>query len=406
MTQSTRANPPHIAILGAGPIGLEAALAAAERGFDFTLYEAGPGPGENVRAWEHVRMFTPWDMNLSARMRRRLTGAGRDAPSGAHCPSGAALVAELLEPLAGLPEVAPRLRLGTRVQALGREGLLKNEEISTPARAARRFRLLLSDQTGREWTETADVVLDTTGASGHPNSLGDGGIPAPGEAAAAARIARSIPDLDTAAADWAGRSVLLAGAGHSAQTAARDLAALARESPATRVVWALRKREPGWGAVPDDPLAERARLTRQAVELAAGSSPAIAARRGVAIEALAPHNGGLKVVLRRADGDREEVVVDRVLSLTGGVGDHALYRQLQVHECYATCGPMKLSAAILGAAAVGGDCLAQTTHGVETLTNPEPNFFLLGSKSYGRNNTFLLRVGYEQVEEVFTLLAG
>jgi hypothetical protein len=94
-----------------------------------------------------------------------------------------------------------------------------------------------------------------------------------------------------------------------------------------------------------------------------------------------------------------------VLSLTGGVGDHALYRQLQVHECYATCGPMKLSAAILGAQA-GGDCLAQTTHGVETLTNPEPNFFLLGSKSYGRHNTFLLRVGYDQVEEVFTLLAG
>ena len=352
-------------------------------------------------------MFTPWEMNLSPRMRRGLAGAGRALPAAADCPTGGELVSDLLEPLAALPPIAPRLRLGTRVQAVGREGLLKNEEISSPARAARRFRLLLADRGGREWTESADVVLDTTGSSGHPNALGDGGIPAPGEAVAGDRIARAIPDLERDAAGWAGKTVLLAGAGHSAQTAARDFAVLAREAPATRVVWALRKVEPGWGAVADDPLAERAGLTRQAAEIAAGASPAVETRRGVVVEELRALNGKIGVALRGADGERQEVAVDRVLSLTGGVGDHSLYRQLQVHECYATCGPMKLSAAILGAAgASAGDCLAQTTHGVETLTNPEPNFFLLGSKSYGRNNTFLLRVGYEQVEEVFALLAG
>ncbi|MFP5289176.1 MAG: hypothetical protein ACLGI9_25800, partial [Thermoanaerobaculia bacterium] len=75
---------------------------------------------------------------------------------------------------------------------------------------------------------------------------------------------------------------------------------------------------------------------------------------------------------------------------------------LQVHECYATCGPIKLSAALLGAAA--GDCLAQTSHGAETLMNPEPGFFILGIKSYGRNSTFLLRVGWDQVSEVFGTL--
>jgi hypothetical protein len=65
---------------------------------------------------------------------------------------------------------------------------------------------------------------------------------------------------------------------------------------------------------------------------------------------------------------------------------------------------MNLSAALLGAA--GGDCLAQTGHGVETLVNPEPGFFLLGAKSYGRNNTFLMRVGWQQVDEVFGLLGA
>ena len=46
------------------------------------------------------------------------------------------------------------------------------------------------------------------------------------------------------------------------------------------------------------------------------------------------------------------------------------------------------------------------SHGAETLANPEPGFFVLGAKSYGRNPTFLMRVGWEQVEEVFGLLGG
>src|SRR3954467_7345769 len=70
---------PRLAILGAGPVGLEAALAAAERGWEFTVYEAGRSVGANVRDWGHVRLFTPWDMNLSPRARRAL----RAAPGGA-----------------------------------------------------------------------------------------------------------------------------------------------------------------------------------------------------------------------------------------------------------------------------------------------------------------------------------
>jgi hypothetical protein len=76
-----------------------------------------------------------------------------------------------------------------------------------------------------------------------------------------------------------------------------------------------------------------------------------------------------------------------------------------VHECYATCGPIKLAAALIGESG-GGDCLAQAGHGPETLVNPEPGFFILGSKSYGRNSQFLLRVGWEQVDQVFSLIAG
>ena len=103
-----------IAILGAGPTGLEAALAAAEAGRPFTLYEAAPTVAGNVRAWGHVRLFTPWEMNVSPRMRRHLEAR---RPDPARCPTGDELAERLLEPLAALPEIAPHLRLGTRVLA-------------------------------------------------------------------------------------------------------------------------------------------------------------------------------------------------------------------------------------------------------------------------------------------------
>jgi hypothetical protein len=398
---------PHIAILGAGPTGLEAALAAAEAGIPFTVYEAAAEPGGNVRAWEHVRLFTPWEMNVSPRMRRYLEAAGIPVPAGDACPTGRELADRLLAPLACLPEVAPHLRLSARVVAIGREGLLKHEEIATAARGNRPFRLLVAGASG-ERIERADVVIDATGTYGHPNSLGDGGIPAPGERELAALIRRDLPDLAREAAAWAGKTVLLAGAGHSAETAARELAALAERAPGTRVIWALRREAPAATAAAGDsggdPLPERAGLESAAAELAAGASPHVQVLRGVAVEALeARADGGIDVVLRNGRGP-QRVAVDRVLALTGYVGDHGLYRQLQVHECYATCGPIQLSAALLGAGA--GDCLGQQSHGAEVLKNPEPNFYILGIKSYGRNNTFLMRVGWQQVGEVFGLLAA
>jgi len=384
---------PRIAILGAGPIGLEAALAAAQRGDDFTVYESAPTVGGHVRRWGHVRTFTPWAMNVSPRMRSHLPAA----PGGDTLPSGTQLADELLEPIAALPQLAGRIRLQTRVLAVGREGLLKHEAIGDPRRASRPFRLLVARPDGSEAIVHADVVIDATGTYGNPNRLGDGGIDAVNERAFEDRIERFLPALTEQARDWAGRTILLTGSGHSAQTAVRQLAAFARDAPGTRIVWAVRKPRPDWGAVEADPLPERASLNAAAAELAAGASDAVRLRPGCVTEAL--HARGDRIVVTLRNGAPEEVEVDRILALNGGVGDGALYRQLQVHECYATSGPMNLAAALLGES--GSDCLAVSAHGPDTLRNPEPGFFILGAKSYGRNSQFLLQIGWQQVDDVF-----
>ena len=391
---------PRIAILGAGPIGLEAALAAAEAALPFTIYEAAEEPAGHVADWAHVRLFTPWSLSVSPRQRRHLAALGAEPPADGGCPTGAELRERVLLPLAESPAIAPHLRLGSRVRRRRPRRGCSSTRRSPPPRAPATPSACSSRERGEERIESAEVVLDCTGTWSSPNTLGDGGIPAPGEERLADRVIRRIPDLAREAEEWAGRTVLLVGAGHSAQTAARDFADFARQAPGTRVLWALRSERPTFGARVDDPLPERARLAAAAADLAGGASPAVWAYRGVAVDRLAEQDGKVKVTLRRVVGEPQEVIVDRVLSLTGAVGDHRLYRQLQVHECYATCGPMQLSAALFAAGGASGDCMKQTTHGVETLKSPEPRFFLLGQKSYGRNNSFLLRVGWEQVAEV------
>jgi len=393
---------PRLAILGAGPTGLEAALAAADLGWPFALYEAADGPAAHVRAWGHVRLFTPWSLDVSPRMARHLQAAGVEVPDDDACPTGDELCERLLDPVAALPEVATATQFGTRVLSVGRRGLLKHEEIASAERGAQPFRLLVSRADGSEEMIDADVVLDCTGTYAHPNTTGDGGIPAVGETGLGSQIRRTLPDVASEEADWAGRTVLVVGSGHSAQTAAADLADLARREPTTQVVWAVRSPQPTWGAVADDPLPARAALVERSRALTSADESPVRLEAGVVVEALAERDGRVAVTLR--NGTTTEVVVDKVLSLTGAVGDNSIYRQLQVHECYATAAPINLSAALLGAA--GGDCLQQESHGVDVLRNPEPNFFILGSKSYGRVNQFLMRVGWEQVDEIFSALAS
>ena len=404
----------HIAIVGAGPIGLEAALAAAEAGMPFTIYEGASEAAGNVRSWGHVQLFTPWSMNVSGRARRALEAAGHSVPgaedAGGHraYPTGGDLVDRVLAPLAGLETIAPHIRYDTRVVEVGREGMLKSDEIGTGVRATRRFRLLLRDASGNESVEYADVVLDCSGSYDNPNALGAGGIRAPGEASTSEYIIRRIPDFEApllggVAPGWGGQRILLVGGGHSAQTAARDLESLIGRVPDTRVTWVIRSPSPSFGAVEDDALPMRHTLVAHARKLAAADSP-FDVRVGRTVDALEASPDGVVVTLRAADNSTETVVVDRIISLTGAVGDARMYRQLQVHECYATSGPMKLAAELLASSST--DCLTQESHGADTLKNPEPDFYILGMKSYGRNSSFLLRVGWEQVDEVFSLLGA
>ena len=51
-------------------------------------------------------------------------------------------------------------------------------------------------------------------------------------------------------------------------------------------------------------------------------------------------------------------------------------------------------------------CGSVPPHGHRELSHPEPGFYTVGVKSYGRAPTFLMMTGYEQVRSVVAALAG
>src|SRR5205085_2102758 len=85
------------------------------------------------------------------------------------------------------------------------------------------------------------AVIDATGTWFKPNPLGANGLAAVGEVENADRIAYGMPDiLGRERARYAGKKVLVAGAGHSAAGNLLALAKLADEVPGTRIAWTIR----------------------------------------------------------------------------------------------------------------------------------------------------------------------
>ena len=401
--------PARIAVLGAGPIGLETALYARYLGYDVDVYERGE-VAENVLRWGHVRLFTPWRQNVSPLALAALTAQDDRwrAPDDDAILTGREFAARYLVPLAHSDLLVDGLQTQTEVVVVGRGAQLKGDNVGLEAREEEDFRLLLRDAAGNESIATADVVIDATGTFGNHNWAGASGIPAPGELAVAGAIDYGLPDiLDRDREHYAGKRILVVGAGYSAATSVVALAELAAQEPETKIVWITRRPPADVAAGPiavieHDRLVERDRLARAANAVAGGSSSAVEYRPDTMVDSIARSPQRTQLLLRLSGSHSGTIEVDRIIANVGYRPDNRLYAELQVHECYATGGPMKLASALLGDAS--SDCLNQVSHGPQSLLNPEPDFYILGSKSYGRNSRFLLSVGLTQIRDLFSVI--
>ncbi|PZU41720.1 MAG: flavoprotein [Microbacterium sp.] len=391
-----------VLIIGAGPIGLAAAANLAERGIDFTIVEAGDRVGASIRLWGHTRLFSPWRHLIDPASRRLLDAVGWTGPADeGRAPTGRELVDDYLELLAALPQIGSRIRFGTRVLAVTREGM---DRTRTAGREKTPFLLRIQTNDGSVEEITGRAVIDASGTYTSPNPLASTGLDPIGDADVDGLVLHALPDvLGADRASFTGKHTVVVGAGHSAANTLIALAELAKSEPGTRVTWLIRNPSAiRVSSSQDDELADRAKLGSRVDQLV--HTGQITLVDSFEISRLQPNSdGGVRLIGRRR-GEDAFLDADVVVNATGFRPDLSMLREVRLELDDIVEAPRRLAPLI--DPNLHSSCGTVSPHGFTELRHPEPGFFLVGMKSYGRAPTFLLATGYEQVRSITAWLDG
>lgn len=391
--------PKTVAIIGAGPVGLAAAAHALERNLNPVVLEAGPEAGHAVRQWGHVRMFSPWEYNVDKAAGRLLSASGWNAPEPDVYPTGRDLVARYIDPLATRTALKDHIKISARVTAISRVGF---DKAKSKGREAAPFEIRYRNGKGAEKLQ-ADAVIDASGTWFSPSPSGVNGLPAIGEAEQSRRIAYGMPDiLGTSRTRYAGKTVAVLGAGHSAIGTLIDLIQLKAEAPGTVIIWLLRgdRPEKAFGGGANDKLAARGELGSTFARFVAQGL--LQVEKSFGATHLTENGGRLRIGCGSACCGRS-VLADELFVATGFRPYLGFLSELRLSLDPALDCPGALAPLIDPNA---HSCGTVRPHGARELAHPEPGFYIAGMKAYGRAPTFLMVTGYEQVRSIVADIAG
>ncbi|MFF4569153.1 FAD-dependent oxidoreductase [Streptomyces sp. NPDC001410] len=387
-----------VVVIGAGPIGLAAAAHLVERGLEPLVLEAGPSAGSAVRDWAHVRLFSPWAEVTDPAAEKLLAPTGWVRPDGATCPTGDDWAEKYLQPLADT--LGDKVRYGATVTGVARAG---RDRIVDSGRDEQPFTVHIQLADGHEERIAARAVIDASGTWSVPSPMGADGLPALGEKTATDRVSYRVPDLGDPAvrARYAGKRTAVVGSGASAFTALAHLADLAKEEDGTHAVWILRRGISAntYGGGEADQLPARGALGLRAK--AAVEAGHASAATGFRTEAVERDTDG-RLILVAEDGRRLDPV-DEIIVLTGFRPDLSFLSEVRLGLDERLQAPTALAPLIDPNV---HSCGTVYPHGVNELSHPEQDIYLVGMKSYGRAPTFLAMTGYEQARSITAAIAG
>ena len=246
-------------------------------------------------------------------------------------------------------------------------------------------------------------MIDTSGTWGSPNPAGAGGLPAIGEREAQTKISYAMPNvLGRDGIRFAGKTVAVLGAGHSAIGTLTDLTTLAQQTPGTNVIWLLRGNDPAkaFGGGANDKLVARGELGAHFASLVASGK--VKVETEFQVGAISVTGERLRVATASGCCGRH-VVVDELIVATGFRPDLSFLGEIRLRLDPAIEAPVALAPLI---DPNEHSCGTVRPHGARELVQDDPGFYLAGIKSYGRAPTFLMITGYEQVRSIAADIAG
>lgn len=389
-----------VAIIGAGPVGLAAAAHLATRNEPFILFEAGKTVAANILTWKHVQIFSPWKYNIDKAARAILSMTQWKAPNEDAIPTGEEIYWNYLQPLAETNLLKPYIHLHCRVISVGRKNL---DKMKTPGREKLPFtiQVLHNDTVIKQYD--AKAVIDASGTWTNPNPLGSGGIHAVGEIENSDRIFYGIPDISGKDQNrYKNKNVLVVGSGHSSIQAILELDKLKRDHPETEIHWILRKDlNRVYGGKEQDALAARGALGAQIEKLVIDAK--VNVYTPFQIHQIALREGKLGIIGYQSDEQKMLPFIDEIICSTGSRPDFSFLREVR----------LSIDPALESVTAIADlidpnihSCGTVRPHGEKELRHADNDFYIAGSKSYGRAPTFLMATGYEQVRSIAAAISG
>jgi Pyridine nucleotide-disulphide oxidoreductase len=389
-----------IAVIGAGPVGVSAAVHLKTRGLQFLVIEKGASAGHAMKEWGHVRVFTPWRYATDKAVVELLEKTGWKHPDKEHLPTGLEIVEEYLEPAAALPELKDAIIYNAEVIAISKQGHSKS---SSHNRDDVPYTIHYKTADGQHHIVEADGVIDASGTWYSPNPIGADGLPVAGEEENSEFIAYGIPDaLGKDKALYEGQRILVLGGGHSAINIALDILHLKEENADTKLVWGLRQNnlEKLLGGGINDELPARGALGQAAKK--AIDEGALELLAPLHVKKIEDSGNGLRVETL-VDGQAKTLEVDRIVVTAGFRPNLHMLREIRLDLDEVVEAPRVLAPMIDPNL---HSCGTVKPHGIDELSHPDKNFFIVGMKAYGRAPTFLMPTGYEQVRSIADELVG
>lgn len=384
-----------VAILGAGPVGLAAAAHLCLAGKAFILLEKGTEVAENIKSWQHVRLFSPWQYNVDKAAKQLLLKSGWTMPKEDVLPTGQEIREVYLKPLANLPEIKPYISFNTTVVGISKKN---HDKMKSAYRNSAPF-VIYTEQNGETVRIFASAVIDATGTWATPNSVHADNIWTSAEQKLAEKIFYGIPNVEALKERYKGKRVAVIGGGHSAINTILELDKLED----VEITWILRKKHvaDAYGGEEKDALAARGELGSRIHTLVDEGKVKVCTP--FYIEEISQTSAGIIIKGEGTIGEQQLPAVDEIIANTGSRPDFSFLKEIR----------LSIDAAVESVEALAPlidpnehSCGTVRPHGELELRHPETGFYIVGMKSYGRAPTFLMATGYEQVRSVVAYLTG
>jgi hypothetical protein len=394
--------PATVAILGGGPVGIEAALYARFLGYFVLLFDARRVGSRLVR-WGDFPLANSWSDATSSLGLAALEAQGMldDLPELDAVVSCREYVEKYITPIAKSDLIIESVQINSPVISISRSHWPVGEPISVEDRAEDEFRLLIDSKVRGQYTQLADIILDCTGSGRVASGLAPGGGQAIGQSAHAKDFEVGIRDATNKDRDrFVAKHTVMFGCGLVACQNALQLAKLAQEHSGTRLTWIIpkSKKPEQWIAA----IAEQAPdLAIDINQLLNSDSANVIALEAWGAESLARDEAG-QWQLNLLVGDEDTVSIAADVVLATEVNDAWDFVDgLGIDRCFKRRVTTTASAWL---DRQQGNVDLEIT--AESIVTSEPHYYVLGRKSVGSDPRFTFKHARQQIQQAFALIGG